>query len=80
MDRSQIFDELNQVFREVFDRPDLTVTETTSARDVDGWDSLMHITLIAELEDRFDMKFRMKEVKGMQSVGEMADIIQRETT
>ena len=79
MEREAIFEKLNGVFREVFDRPDLVVTETTMAAEVEGWDSLMHITLIAELEDMFGMKFRMKEVKGMQTVGEMADVIQRET-
>ena len=79
MERRAIFDKLNTVFRDVFDRPELTVTEATAAGDVDGWDSLMHITLLAELEDAFEMKFRMKEVKGMQTVGDMADVIERET-
>lgn len=79
-ERDAVFQKLNRVFREVFNRPSLTVTETTAAADVDGWDSLMHITLIAELEDCFRMKFRMKDVRGMQTVGEMADAILRETT
>lgn len=78
MERNEIFEKLNEIFRDVFDDETLTVTEETSAADIEDWDSLTHITLISEVEDAFDMKFSMKEVVGMKNVGEMADIIERE--
>ncbi len=78
MERNEIFEKLNEIFRDVFDDESLTVTEETSAADIEDWDSLTHITLISEVEDAFDMKFSMKEVVGMKNVGEMADIIERE--
>lgn len=77
MTKLDIMKKLNRVFREVFDDDTLKITEKTTAKDVDGWDSLMHITLIAEVEDAFKVKFTMKEVTGMQNVGEMAAIIER---
>lgn len=77
MTKVDIMKKLNRVFREVFDDETLKITEKTSAKDVDGWDSLMHITLIAEVEDAFHVKFSMKEVTGMQNVGEMAALIER---
>ncbi len=76
MTKVDIMKKLNKVFREVFDDDSLKITEKTTAKDVDGWDSLMHITLIAEIEDAFRMKFTMKEVTGMKNVGEMAAIIE----
>ncbi len=75
MERSEVFERLNQVFREVFDDDAITVTEETTAADVAGWDSLMHITLIAEVEEEFDMKFPMKSVVSMKNVGDMVDVI-----
>lgn len=75
MERTEIFERLNLVFREVFDDDSITVTETTTAADISGWDSLMHITLIAEVEEEFDIKFPMKSVVGMKNVGDMADVI-----
>ena len=75
MERSEVFERLNQVFCEVFDDDAITVTEETTAADVAGWDSLMHITLIAEVEEEFDMKFPMKNVVGMKNVGDMVDVI-----
>ena len=39
----------------------------------------MHITLIAEVEDAFHVKFTMKEVTGMKNVGEMAALIEKKS-
>lgn len=75
MIRQEIFEKLSEVFSDVFDE-DITVTEETTAADIEEWDSLTHITLIAEVEDTFDIKFSMKDVLGMKNVGEMADIIE----
>lgn len=78
MNRQEIFEKLNAVFSDVFDE-DVVVTDQTTSADIEGWDSLTHITLIAEIEDEFGMKFAMKDVLGMANVGEMVDIIQKNT-
>ena len=75
MERSEIFEKLNEIFRDVFDDDSITVTDSTSAADIEDWDSLTHITLISEVEEEFGIKFAMKDVIGMQNVGEMVDII-----
>jgi acyl carrier protein len=75
MTREQIFEGLNEVFRDVFDDEDITVAENTTSEDIDDWDSLEHINLIVATEKKFGIKFTMSEVTGMKNVGEMADII-----
>jgi acyl carrier protein len=75
MTREDVFKRLNTVFRDVFDDDGITVTESTTANDIEEWDSLIHITLISEIEDEFDVRFKMKEVTKMQNVGEMVDKI-----
>lgn len=75
MENSEIFTKLNLVFRDVFDRQEIVVTTDTVAADINGWDSLMHITLMQAVEDEFSMKFSMKEIVGLQNVGDMAAII-----
>lgn len=72
---NEIFDRLNEIFRDVFDDDSLTVNERTTAADIEDWDSLSHITLIGAVEDEFRMKFSMKEVVEMKNVGEMARIV-----
>lgn len=76
MTRQEFFEKLSEVFSDVFDE-EITVTTGTTSADIEEWDSLTHITLISEVEDVFGMKFAMKDVLGMQNVGEMADIILR---
>ena len=75
MSREVILEKVNEIFRDLFEDESLTIGDSTTALDVDGWDSLKHITLIETIEDEFDMRFKMKEVTEMKNVGEMLDII-----
>lgn len=75
MSRDEVFVKLNEVFQDVFDAESITVTETTTADDIEEWDSLEHINLLAAVEQEFGMKFNMGQVVSMKNVGEMADII-----
>ncbi len=75
MSKEEVFEKLNEVFRDVFDDEDITVTETTTADDIEDWDSLEHINLLAAVEQEFGMKFNMGQVVSMKNVGEMAEII-----
>lgn len=78
MTRQAIFEKLNEVFSDVFDE-EIVVTEEMTSADIEDWDSLMHITLISEVEEAFGIKFAMKDVLGMKNVGEMADLIEKNT-
>ena len=71
----EIYERLNEVFREVFDDDDITVTARTTADDIEDWDSLMHITLISAVENEFGVRFTMGEVSSMKNVGEMVSLI-----
>lgn len=75
MDREKITEKLNEVFRDVFDNEDITVGDSTTADDIEEWDSLEHISLISAVEKTFKMRFTMKEVSGMKNVGEMINIL-----
>lgn len=76
MTRQDIFEKLNEVFSDVFD-DDITVNDGTTAADIEDWDSLNHITLISEVEDAFGIKLSMKEVIGLNNVGELVNIIEK---
>ena len=75
MTKEEIYERLNTVFREVFDDDEIEVCETTTADDIEDWDSLEHINLVAAVEQEFGIKFTMAQVMGMKNVGEMVDII-----
>lgn len=75
MTREEVFERLNEVFRDVFDDETICVSETTTSNDIEDWDSLEHINLISAVEQEFGMKFNMGQVVTMKNVGEMADIV-----
>jgi acyl carrier protein len=75
MTREEVFEKLNEVFRDVFEDDDITVDDSTTADDIDGWDSLEHINLMNAIEQEFDIKFTMGQIVSMKNVGEMVDII-----
>ena len=80
MSREEVVEKLNEVFQDVFDDDTITVTDTTTADDIEEWDSLEHINLLAAVEQEFGMKFNMGQVVSMKNVGEMADIIMQQIT
>ena len=75
MEREEIFEKLNEIFQDVFDDESIIVDDSTTADDIDGWDSLTHINLLGTIEDEFDIKFDMKDVVHLGNVGEMVDLI-----
>ena len=66
---------LQDVFRQVFNRPDLVITEKTTADDVKGWDSLKHIELIVSVESKFGVKFKTAEVTKLNDVGDLIQML-----
>lgn len=75
MTREEVFTQLNEVFQDVFDDSTITVSDDTTAADIEDWDSLEHINLIVAVEKCFGIKFNMGEVTTMKNAGEMVDII-----
>jgi acyl carrier protein len=75
MDQNELLARLNEIFRSVFDDPDLTVSTATTAKDVPGWDSIVHITLVIEVERQFNVKFQMAEIEKLRNVGDLVAIL-----
>lgn len=75
MSREDVFNKLNELFRDYFDDEDIVLAEETTADDIEDWDSLEHVNLIVAIEHEFGMKFTMGEVTTMKNVGAMVNII-----
>ena len=71
----KIYEELNEIFRDIFDDDSIELTPETNSDDIEDWDSLEHINLVVAIEKKFNIKFSMDEVTGMKNVGEMVQII-----
>lgn len=77
MTRNEINEKLNTVFQDVFDDDSITVTDSTTAKDIEDWDSLAHLTLVGSIEEEFGIKFTLGEINGFKNVGEMMDSMEK---
>jgi acyl carrier protein len=79
MNQAEVIAKLQTVFDDVFLEP-VKVTPELTAKDVDEWDSLLHISLIVAIEKAFGVRFRVGEVETTKNVGDLAALIARRLT
>jgi len=72
-----MLEELQEIFREVFDDASLVITPETSAMDIEAWDSLSHLRLVMAMEAEFRIQFDFEELNALRNVGEMMVLIQQ---
>jgi acyl carrier protein len=66
---------LTEIFRTLFNNPELNLDDELVATDVPGWDSFNHINLVINVEEEFEVKFTNDEVAKMQNVGDLKKIL-----
>jgi acyl carrier protein len=62
---------LNDIFRMVFDDNTIQIAPEMTANDIDGWDSLSHVSLITTVESKFKIRFTQKELLTMKNIGDL---------
>jgi acyl carrier protein len=75
MTEAEVLNKLNEIFRDLFDLPDLELNPEMSAADIDEWDSVNHVMLVVEIERQFKIKFHTAEVEEMKNVGDLLKLI-----
>ena len=75
MTENEILSELTAIFRDVFRDSSLTVTPTLSAEDVEKWDSLAHVDMLAAVEERFQIRIPSWQMASLQNVGDLVQAI-----
>lgn len=77
MTRAEIMAKIQEIGKDVFEDDSVVLTEESTAADVEGWDSLTHLSLMNELEEAFDVEFMLDEVIGAAKIGDLVDIIEQ---
>ncbi len=73
---TQIWQGLQELFNLVFRHP-VQIRPDLSAKDVPEWDSMAQITLIIEMEKKFNIRFRLGEVENATNLQDLAQLISR---
>jgi acyl carrier protein len=73
--RDEIFQILTEIFRNELEDQQLIITESSSANNVEGWNSINNIIIITEIEKRFNVNFSVDVIFRMETVGDFCDFI-----
>lgn len=76
MTRDEILQKVTSVFHTTFDDPTIVLTLETTAKDIPSWDSIVHITLIIEIESAFDVRFDTQELEKLNNVGALVSLLE----
>jgi acyl carrier protein len=76
LNEAEVYDQLTEIFRDVFMRDDMTLNADLSAKDVEGWDSFRQIEIILAVEQRFDIHMTTRELDSLRSVGDLVRVIE----
>ena len=76
MSDAEVYAKLQSIFDAVFMSPVVLSPELT-AKEVEEWDSLIHVSLVLALEDGFGIRFRVGEVEDAKNVGDLVVLIQK---
>ena len=79
MDRDEILKQLALIFEEVLKQPELKIDYNMSADDIDGWDSLSNMTIISEIEKKWNVHFKLRDIVRMKNIGDMIDVMIRQS-
>jgi len=66
---------VTDIFRSIFQDQTIEIHREMTAAEVERWDSLSHVEMIASVEKTFGIKFKLKEVMKMKNVGDLLDTI-----
>ena len=75
MTREEIFNGVQDIFRDIFDEDGMVIKNATSSDEIEDWDSLNHINLVSAIEKEFEIKFALGELMALKDVGAMVNLI-----
>lgn len=73
MNREQLVEEIQAIAREIFVKPELVITDATSAIDVDTWTSLSFMQFLTAIEEKYGFRFKMMELLQLRNMGAVID-------
>ena len=78
MNREEILNGIRQAFVKVLEHDNFELSDDTTARDVDGWESITHMLIITEIENGFDIKFKLMDLMNMENIGDLIKAVESE--
>jgi acyl carrier protein len=76
LNKKQIMSRIASLLADVLEVDKVALKETTTADQVEGWDSINHVRLLIAIEREFGFEFASNEATGLRNVGALVSMIQ----
>ena len=76
MERNEILVKLTQIFQSAFNDDTIELSEDMTTEDFDTWDSVAQMMIVAMIEKEFNIVFKLREVRLLDSVEAFLDAIE----
>ena len=74
-DNLSILLEIKSIIRNVIGDDSIEIELQTVASDVNGWDSLAHITIVISIEQHYSIKFSLTELQNIKEISGLVDLV-----
>jgi len=78
MSKEEILKVIRIAFISVLEHENFELKEETTAKDIDGWESITHMMIISEIEKKFQIKFKLMDLMNMNNIGDLIKTVQSE--
>ena len=79
MSKEEILVTIKESFVRVLEHDNFELNESTTAKDVDGWESITHLLIMNDIEKVFNINFKLMDLMAMENVGDLINTVRKET-
>lgn len=76
MEQNVIIGEITPILRKVFKNDELVLTSDITVSDIDNWDSLNNFFMVTEMEKHFNIRFTLRDLNNLKTIGDIVSKIQ----
>lgn len=70
-------EDIKNILQDILDTDLEDFTAETSAKDVDGWDSLNNVRLLLQIEREYGVDIPVDEIENLKNVGDLITVINK---
>jgi acyl carrier protein len=71
-----VIEQVRTIASDIFSVPVAQIRSDSTPKTIDSWDSILHLNLALSIEEQFDIQLSPEEIERMQSIGEIAKLIE----
>lgn len=78
MDEQGLFEALQAAIREETGQESVNILPSMTANDLPGWDSLAHVRIMFNVEERLATSINVRETYDAANIGELLEILKKQ--